>query len=98
MGSYPNMRSSNAQNCHMHAWSSLALLSTAASCTNLTPGSLIVILVQARKQPTSQAEVVEYLLSTEAGEMQYETARCRPHLDQTFFAYLDRQIGELDIE
>lgn len=53
-----------------------------------------VMLPQARKQPTSQAQVVEYLLSTETGEMQYETARCRPHLDQSFFAYLDSQIGE----
>lgn len=49
---------------------------------------------QARQQPTSQAEVVEYLLSTETAEMQYETARCRPHLDKAFFTYLDRQIAE----
>ena len=49
--------------------------------------------VQARKQPTSQAETIEYLLSTETGEMQYETARCRPQLDASFFSFLDRQIG-----
>ena len=49
--------------------------------------------VQARKQPTSQAGVIEYLLSTETGEMQYETARCRPQLDASFFTYLDRQVG-----
>ncbi|KAL3156748.1 hypothetical protein ABBQ38_001023 [Trebouxia sp. C0009 RCD-2024] len=49
---------------------------------------------QARKQPTSQAEVIEYLLSTETGEMQYETARCRPQLDAAFFTYLDRQVAE----
>ena len=48
---------------------------------------------QARKQPSSQAEVIEYLLSTETGEMQYETARCRPQLDAAFFTYLDRQVG-----
>ena len=52
-------------------------------------------ILQARQQPTSQAEVVEYLLSTETAEMQYETARCRPHLDEAFFTYLDRQIGML---
>ncbi|DBA65714.1 hypothetical protein WJX79_007452 [Trebouxia sp. C0005] len=49
---------------------------------------------QARKQPTTQAQVIEYLLSTETGEMQYETARCRPQLDDSFFAYLDSQIAE----
>ena len=52
--------------------------------------------MQARQQPTSQAQVVEYLLSTEAGEMQYETARCRPLLDESFFTYLDRTIGGHD--
>ena len=51
------------------------------------------LVLQARQQPNSQAEVVEYLLSTETAEMQYETARCRPHLDEAFFTYLDRQIG-----
>ena len=50
-------------------------------------------MLQARKQPTTQAGVIEYLLSTETGEMQYETARCRPQLDTSFFSYLDRQIG-----
>ena len=52
-----------------------------------------VLCLQARKQPTSQAGVIEYLLSTETGEMQYETARCRPQLDASFFTYLDRQVG-----
>ncbi len=55
------------------------------------------LLLQARKQPTTQAQVIEYLLSTETGEMQYETARCRPQLDDSFFAYLDSQIGESDV-
>lgn len=52
-----------------------------------------MLCLQARKQPSSQAEVIEYLLSTETGEMQYETARCRPQLDASFFTYLDRQVG-----
>ena len=54
---------------------------------------MCVLCFQARKQPTSQAGVIEYLLSTETGEMQYETARCRPQLDASFFTYLDRQVG-----
>lgn len=41
--------------------------------------------------------MVEYLLSTETGEMQYETARCRPQLDEPFFAYLDSQVGESNL-
>lgn len=54
---------------------------------------LSMLCLQARKQPSTQAEVIEYLLSTETGEMQYETARCRPQLDASFFTYLDRQVG-----
>ena len=57
----------------------------------------IILLLQAREQPTTQAQVIEYLLSTETGEMQYETARCRPQLNDSFFAYLDSQIGESDV-
>ena len=61
------------------------------------PSFHMKVLLQARKQPTTQAQVIEYLLSTETGEMQYETARCRPQLDDSFFAYLDSQIGESDV-
>lgn len=30
--------------------------------------------------------------------MQYETARCRPQLDASFFTYLDRQVGGCVLE
>lgn len=48
---------------------------------------------QARKQPTSHGELVEYLLTTEQPEMEYETARCRPLLTQEFMAFLQQEIG-----
>ena len=53
--------------------------------------------LQGRRQPTSHSETVEYFLSTEAEEMQYEVARCRPMLDQPLFEYLDNQIGALPL-
>ena len=43
--------------------------------------------------PTSHSEVVEFLLSTNAEEMQFETTRCRPLLTPEFFEYLGEQIG-----
>lgn len=36
---------------------------------------------------------MEYFLDTEAPEMEFEVARCRPRLTPDFFAYLDRRIG-----
>ena len=48
---------------------------------------------QARKQPKSHAEIVDYFLTTEQGEMEFETARCRPLLTEAFFGYLQAQIS-----
>lgn len=50
--------------------------------------------MQQRKPPTSQAQLLEYFLSTEMEEMQYEVARCRPMVDAAFMQYLDTQIGK----
>lgn len=48
---------------------------------------------EARKQPTSHAELVEYLLDTEGGEMNFEVARTRPLLTDDLFAYLKDNIS-----
>ena len=53
-----------------------------------------LICVQQRRQPTSQAELLEYFLSTEMEEMQFEVARCRPQIDAAFMQYLDTEIGK----
>ena len=50
--------------------------------------------MQARVQPTSNGELIEYLLSTEQPEMEYETARCRPLLTQEFLAFIKQEIGQ----
>jgi hypothetical protein len=58
--------------------------------------ALLIILglyAQARQQPTSHGELVEYLLTTEQPEMEYETARCRPLLTPEFMAFLQQEIG-----
>ena len=39
--------------------------------------------------------LIEYLLTTEADDIPFETARCLPLLDDAFFAYLSKSIGEL---
>ena len=43
--------------------------------------------------PASHAETVEFLLSTNAEEMQFETMRCRPMLTPALFEHLGEQIG-----
>ena len=58
--------------------------------------SMLIVLglhAQARKQPTSHGELVEYLLTTEQPEMEYETAQCRPLLTSEFMAFLQQEIG-----
>ena len=50
-------------------------------------------LQQERVLPTSHAEVVEFLLSTNAEEMPFETSRCRPFLTPEFFEFLGEMIG-----
>lgn len=47
---------------------------------------------QARPQPTTHAELLEYLLDTEGGEMNFEVARTRPMLTDDLFAYLKETI------
>lgn len=49
--------------------------------------------VQARVQPQTHAELIEYMLDTEGDEMTFEVARCRPLLTEEFFTYLKGQIG-----
>ena len=44
--------------------------------------------------PTNHSEVVEFLLSTNGEEMQFETTRCRPFLTPDFFEFLGDLIGE----
>lgn len=50
-------------------------------------------LMQARKVPTTNAGIVEYLMETESSEMEYETARCRPLLTEDFFRYIQQEIS-----
>jgi hypothetical protein len=46
-----------------------------------------------RVVPDDKYELIAYLLDTEASDMNYEVARCRPLLDDEFFAVLNKQIG-----
>lgn len=48
---------------------------------------------EARQVPDKVELLVEYFLDTEAGDMEYEVARCRPMLKEEFFSFLDRKIG-----
>ncbi|PRW56710.1 hypothetical protein C2E21_4432 [Chlorella sorokiniana] len=48
---------------------------------------------EARKVPEQMEDLIEFFLDTEAPEMEFEVARCRPMLGDDFFAYLDRRIG-----
>lgn len=48
---------------------------------------------EARKVPEKMEDLIEFFLDTEAPEMEFEVARCRPMLGDDFFAYLDRRIG-----
>ncbi|KAI3427954.1 hypothetical protein D9Q98_006344 [Chlorella vulgaris] len=47
----------------------------------------------ARKVPTIMEELTEYFLDTEAPEMEFEIARCRPLITAEYFAFLDTRIG-----
>jgi hypothetical protein len=51
------------------------------------------VLLQARTIPADDHDLVDYLLDTEAMEMDFEVARCRPRLTPDFFKLLDRNIG-----
>lgn len=50
---------------------------------------------QSRVVPETVAELVEFLLDTEAQEMEFEIARCRPRLNQQFFEHLKVEMGTL---
>ena len=47
----------------------------------------------ARQVPDDAYELVEFFLETEASDMNYEVARCRPQLTEEFFGILNKQIG-----
>jgi hypothetical protein len=47
----------------------------------------------AREVPEDKYELIAFLLDTEATDMQFEVARCRPLLDDEFFEVLNKQIG-----
>ena len=49
---------------------------------------------QARQQPKTNDEIINYFLDTEAKEMHYEIARCRPLLSPDFFSHLQTKICE----
>ena len=43
--------------------------------------------------PEAIEDLVEFFLDTEATEMEFEVARCRPRLTPDFFAHLDKRVG-----
>lgn len=49
---------------------------------------------QARSEPKTNDEIINYFLDTEAKEMHYEIARCRPLLSPDFFSHLQTKICE----
>ncbi|KAF5202662.1 dimethylallyl, adenosine tRNA methylthiotransferase [Thalictrum thalictroides] len=50
---------------------------------------------QARFVPDDPAGLTEYLLDTEAQELEFEIARLRPRLNQEFFSHLKFELGQL---
>ncbi|PIN25384.1 hypothetical protein CDL12_01874 [Handroanthus impetiginosus] len=52
-------------------------------------------LRESRVIPDTSEELVEYLLDTEAQEIEFEIARLRPRLNEEFFAHLKVEIGKL---
>ena len=48
---------------------------------------------QARVEPSTLSETVQYFLETERDELEYEAARRRPLLTDDFFAHLSQAIG-----
>ncbi|CAM6034828.1 unnamed protein product [Sphagnum compactum] len=48
-----------------------------------------------RPVPESHADLVEFFLSTESQEMNFEIARYRPRLQDDFFSHLKSEIGSL---
>ncbi|XP_024386124.1 uncharacterized protein [Physcomitrium patens] len=50
---------------------------------------------EARVVPESHKDLLEYFLTTEGPEMEYEVARCRTRLTPEFFSFLKSEIGSL---
>lgn len=50
---------------------------------------------EARVVPDTAADLAEYFLETEAPEIEYEIARCRPRLNQEFLEYLKAEMATL---
>lgn len=48
---------------------------------------------QGRVLPTTHDQTVDYLLQTDASEMEYEVARCKPMLTADFMQHLERCIS-----
>ena len=49
---------------------------------------------ESREVPNDPYDLVEYFLDTEAPDMSFEVARCRPNLNDDFFAVLNKLVGE----
>lgn len=50
---------------------------------------------EARVVPDSHKDLLEFFLTTEGQEMEFEVARCRPRLTEEFFSFLKAEIGSL---
>lgn len=53
----------------------------------------VVTRREARAPPNDHYQLVEFLLTTDAEDMEYEVARCRPRLTVEFFRQLDGLVG-----
>ena len=49
---------------------------------------------ESREVPDDPHDLVEYFLDTEAPDISFEVARCRPKLNDNFFAVLNKLVGE----
>jgi hypothetical protein len=54
----------------------------------------LLVKREARKLPETPTEAIEFFLSTEAADMDFEVARNRLALDESFFRNLDSVIGQ----
>ncbi|KAK2426084.1 dimethylallyl, adenosine tRNA methylthiotransferase [Trifolium repens] len=52
-------------------------------------------LRQSRDVPDTPQDLIEYLLDTEAQEIEFEIARMRPRLNKEFFSELKSELGQL---
>ncbi|KAG2483075.1 hypothetical protein HYH03_018056 [Edaphochlamys debaryana] len=54
----------------------------------------VLLRREARNVPTDDLELIEFMLNTEAEDMEFEVARCRPRFTPAFFAKLSTIIGQ----